>query len=92
MKIGDLVNNSDRNRLYCASGFYPHAVVMSVDPLILVSQGADMRWDRVHSSEVQTVGKASLWAALKCLRRLNRRETIKWIGQTFSSHNLRISD
>lgn len=37
MKIGDLVRNNKEQKLYCGCGQYAYAIVMSLEPFILVS-------------------------------------------------------
>jgi hypothetical protein len=83
MRVGDLVNNVKQNRLYCGSGMYHWAVVMQLEPLILVSEGTDMRWDCVKAEEVPEVfGRASRLTTFRCLRRLSTKEKVDW----FKSH------
>lgn len=75
MKIGDLVNNpNDRNYLRCGSGVYSYAVVMSVSPLILVSEETDMRWTTLKKEKLEVVGKAGSCVVKACLRRLTLAE------------------
>lgn len=73
MKRGDLVASTDVNRpLHCGSGIYPHAVVMQVDPLILVSESSDMRWSCLDKDmPFKVVGKADKATIDRCMRRMN---------------------
>jgi hypothetical protein len=80
MKIGDLVRNPDSySYLCCGSGVYPQAVVMSVEPLILVSEGTDMRWTKLDKDKLAVVGKASKYVVFTCLRRLSFQEKQKFL-------------
>ncbi len=79
MKIGDLVRNSKEVKLYCGSGFYPYAVVMSLEPFILVSEKTDMRWDHVSKSEMnEIIGRAKIFTILRCISRLSSKEKRKF--------------
>ena len=44
LRIGDVVEAIPPNALACGSGLYPHAVVVSVKPFILISESGDMLW------------------------------------------------
>jgi hypothetical protein len=72
MKKGDLVASTDsRWPLHCGSGIYPHAVVVSTTPLVLVSESADMRWElTVRPDKLKVIGRAGFWTRLRCRRRL----------------------
>lgn len=71
LRIGDLVADPNcRTRLCCGSGVYPHAVVMSIDPFIMVSEGTDMLWTQQKIEHFVKVGKASVFTVVKCMRRL----------------------
>lgn len=56
-KIGDLVRTKDRSRFVLASsaGEYPYAIVASVSPFVLISEGQDMMWYVTIKPEFFTV-------------------------------------
>jgi hypothetical protein len=81
MRVGDMVRNSKEQRLYCGCGMYPYAIVMSLDPFILVSEETDMRWDHVLREEMdEIVGRAKTSTILRCLCRLSLKEKIKFLN------------
>lgn len=60
LEFGDLVEAVPPYALACGSGVYRNAIVVSVDPLVLVSQGGDMLWRAtVTRAKVSKLGKAS---------------------------------
>lgn len=71
LRVGDLVNDpKSRTRLCCGSGVYPHAVVMSIDPFIMVSERTDMLWTCQEIEGFVKVGRASRLTILRCTKRL----------------------
>jgi len=74
MKIGDIVkpcDGGDNNLLHCGSGWYNDAVVVAIDPLILVSQSSDMKWEStIQDRKFEVVGTASDAQLKHCQRRL----------------------
>jgi hypothetical protein len=75
MKRGDLVATTDsRYPLHCGSGIYPHAVVMQVEPLILVSESSDMKWSCLDDEQIArlaVIGKADKETIDRCMRRMS---------------------
>ena len=73
MKKGDLVvSNDPAYPLHCGSGIYSHAVVIQENPLVLVSESADMRWEStVMPDNLEVFGRASASVLSRCLSRLN---------------------
>ncbi len=59
MNIGDVVIPKEKNYLHCASQIYSHAICISVDPLILVSDSGDMRWSCLDQSRLIPLCRAS---------------------------------
>jgi len=58
-EVGDLVEAIYPYQLACGSGIYPRAVLVSVDPLVAVSESGDMLWRATISPEnVRRIGKA----------------------------------
>lgn len=52
MKVGSMVCAiNPRHTLHCGSGAYTHAIVTSMEPFILVSEGCDMRWSATVKPE-----------------------------------------
>ena len=71
LEIGDLVNDpNEPKRLHCGSGIYPHAVVMSLQPFILVSESSDMKWTQQQPDGLVKVGKADEKTIKRCMRRM----------------------
>lgn len=72
MDIGDIVEpipGSD-TLLYCGSGIYPCAVVISSDPLMLVSLETDMLWTAtVKDMKLQVCGHATPEQLAACMKR-----------------------
>jgi len=59
VKVRDIVKASDRGYpLRCGSGEYPSAVVISVEPLVMLSREASMKWS-CYEGPLETVGKVS---------------------------------
>jgi hypothetical protein len=59
LRIGDLVKGITPATLHCGSGVYECAVVVSVDPFVLVSQEGDMLWGAtITPGMVQKCGRA----------------------------------
>lgn len=77
LKVGDVVMpdpnrpDTDKYVLRAGSELYSHAVVIQVEPLVLVSESADMRWGAFLKPEYFTViGTAPDDVLKKCLERL----------------------
>lgn len=73
MKVGDIVSPTIESRFKLVSGcsYYTEAVVISEEPLILVSLESDMMWSATIKKEYfEVVGKASKKILKKCNRRL----------------------
>lgn len=49
MNVGDVVVAVGSFRLACGSGIYSHAIVVQVEPLVLVSEHGDMLWSATVS-------------------------------------------
>jgi len=75
MKIAkrDTVKAINGNMLHCASGVYSDAVVISVEPLVLVSRYTDMRWTCYPKEDLKVTGKASWWQYFKCVWKRGRK-------------------
>ena len=70
MKIGDIVEPIDtRNPLHCGSGWYPHAVVCSVEPFIMVSEETDMKWTCEKAEDYRVTGTASDTVLKNCIKK-----------------------
>ena len=71
--VGDIVTYTPASRrtLHCGSGIYPSAVVVRIEPLVLVSHEGDMRWEAtVEPDKLMCVGRASPDGLEICMRRL----------------------
>lgn len=54
MKVGDtVIAKGGRELLFCGSGMYGCAVVASLDPFILISEEADMRWGTLEAKDFE---------------------------------------
>lgn len=70
IKVGDIVEAKPGSALVCGSGRYPSAIVVSVEPFVMVSEGADMRWSCFPIEDVKFIGNASIEVLKKCMTRL----------------------
>jgi hypothetical protein len=72
--VGDYVNyKPGRGTLCCGGGSYGRAVVASMEPFILVSEGGDMLWSAtVEPENFERVGEAKRKALLAVLDRFKR--------------------
>lgn len=65
MKLGDkVVGTEGRKLLFCGSGIYPYAIVTSLEPFRMVSEGGDMLWTQQDPKEFEVIGRVSLWKVL----------------------------
>lgn len=59
MNIGDVVIPRTHGTIFRSGcSVYSHAICVSVDPLILISEHGDMRWNNMEMSEVKSLCKA----------------------------------
>lgn len=59
MKVGDVAVAIGGFQLVCGSGRYTHAIIVSVDPLVLVSESGDMLWSAtVNECNIQALCQA----------------------------------
>lgn len=74
MRIGDVVIPMPGGHpLVCGSGRYTHAICCSVDPFILVSEEADMRWSvTIEPHYFVALCQAHPEIVARCLKRLER--------------------
>lgn len=72
MQMGDLVSAVKPFVLRSGCSMYDKAVVVSVEPLVLISQQGDMLWSQVEVSDVRKVGVAVKRALHNCIARLCR--------------------
>jgi hypothetical protein len=71
MNVGDIAKRADGQNLHCGSGAYGAAVVIQVEPLVLVSEGTDMRWEStVQDVAFEVVGQTTKDHLNECLKRL----------------------
>lgn len=72
--IGDIVaypNEDYAPQLRSGASWYPDAVVIQAQPVILVSREGDMRWSAtVQEDKLQVVGKANEKELAKVMARL----------------------
>ena len=72
MEIGDYVAPNKRG-LYLRSGSqsYTYAVVISLNPFVIVSPKADMRWESTVSIiDFDVIGRADDETISKCMKRI----------------------
>ena len=71
-KQGDVVASNDPAYPLRSGAFeYAAAVVVSAQPLVLVSQAADMRWEStVLPDKLRKIGDATPYTLNRCLGRL----------------------
>lgn len=73
LAIGDLVAAADPGQpLCCGSGVYSAAVVVSVEPFVLVSEEGDMLWRHFPRSATRRMGHASTNAKRAAMDRFKR--------------------
>lgn len=72
MEIGNTVEPiNPRNVLHCGSGYYDDAVVVSVEPFVLVSRCTNMKWSAtVAIEDFQVTGDAGDYLLNQCMRRM----------------------
>lgn len=79
--VGDIVSYTKHSKLFLVSGaeVYTYGIVVSEFPLIVVSQNADMRWERTLKPEkLFKLGKldlnnnADMSILEKCMSRLEK--------------------
>jgi len=78
MEVGDYVEAINGNMLRSGACWYSEAIVMSVEPLILVSKSSDMRWSCYPSEDINVVGRAPRVEVIACARRLHDEEREKF--------------
>ena len=69
---GDLVTYKNNNwQLVCGSELYPWAVVVSLEPFVLVSENTEMRWETtVEIKDFTVKGRVNDEIYNNCLKRL----------------------
>lgn len=73
LKVGDIVAPIDANRpLMCSTKVYPHAIVCSLFPFILVSECTEMRWSKREQHQFNVIGTASDKVLHECINRIKR--------------------
>jgi hypothetical protein len=72
MEVGDVVVPSNKQQpLQSGCSLYSHAIVVQVDPFVLVSEESDMRWEStVEKEQFVPVGVAKPDILERCMRRL----------------------
>lgn len=74
MKIGNIVKPTKKCGYILASAAwrYEVAVVVSLEPFIVVSTEADMLWEStVNKKDFKVIGQASNKVLKKCMKRIN---------------------
>jgi hypothetical protein len=78
MRVGDVVIQRDgpwssKAPLVCGSGMYTHAICVSVEPFVLVSEEGDMMWSCLKPDQYVGLCEASTSARRLAFDRFNRR-------------------
>jgi hypothetical protein len=72
LQVGDVVMPDDGDVLRSGSSWYDHAVVISIDPLVLVSIEGDMRWEStIKDRHFSVIGVASPTILRNALERIH---------------------
>ena len=72
IELGDYV--TCRSGLISGCGYYDQAVVVSLEPFVLISEQGDMRWSTKNIKDCVAVGKAPPGVWEVCVDRLRRDE------------------
>ena len=74
IKVAAIVRPKDfrRHPLFSGCGRYSHAIVVSVDPFILVSRDTDMRWNKQLPENFEVIGSVALHLMKRYMRRLEQ--------------------
>lgn len=74
LRVGDLVSPAiGHGPLRSGASHYERAVVVNLNPFVLVSEGCDMRWEAtVRPEHFVKVGRAGWVVTALCLRRIKR--------------------
>lgn len=74
IEVGSIVRSKDTrgNPLHCGSSQYGAAVVVSLQPFVMVSEEADMRWSTWKADDVEVIGKANPVLLERCMHRLEK--------------------
>jgi hypothetical protein len=73
-EVGDVVvpdQSSSDFPLHSGCGVYTHAIVIQVEPFVIVSEESDMKWGNTNSDNFIRMGKAEPEVLKRCMRRLN---------------------
>lgn len=70
-KYGDIISpTSNTEQLRSGCSLYPHAIVISTEPLVLVSEDGDMRWSStIENMDFKKIGEATVKVLKKCKHR-----------------------
>jgi hypothetical protein len=70
-EVGQAVQRKDGSQLRSGAEAYRYAIVVQVEPLVLVSRGTDMRWSAtVKIDDFAAFGKVKDDVLQACMRRL----------------------
>lgn len=73
MKIGDVVISRKITRpLHSGCFVYSHAIVVQVEPMVLISEEADMRWDCLDRFDLIVLCQAHPDIVKKCMIRFQK--------------------
>ena len=72
LEVGDVVvPSSDQIQLTSGCSLYSHAIVVQSEPLVLVSEQSDMRWEStIDPTDFVAVGVAKPEVLDRCMKRL----------------------
>lgn len=69
-EVGDIVSPKPGHNLRSGAEAYGAAVVVSVEPFVMVSSEADMRWGCEEACDYVVKGKAGIAQLARCMKRL----------------------
>lgn len=72
LEVGSIVRskNPDRDPLHCGSGTYLEAIVVSIEPFVMVSVDTSMRWSTWTPDRIVPVATADAELLERCRKRL----------------------
>ena len=76
MKIGSIIKPTEESgfQLRSGAGYYNKAVVISIDPFIITSEDADMKWEATIKKEYfEVIGEADVNTLDWCKKRLPKK-------------------
>ncbi len=57
-KVGDFAIPKAGHQIFCGSGLYDRAVVVSLEPFVIISEWGDMMWNHEQAKDFHSAGPA----------------------------------